>query len=204
MPIFLIFFILFVIWLNVKTKRGQNNNSEWDTDYWEKEREANFVRRKDISGLDYITISEDELPFSDTAEGEEKYREDQVRRILSSKIINLSGMSNTDIKLTYGTANFPELSKYDQNYLLLIRNLGMWGSYLHHNCDGQDERARQILERAIELGSDIRDTYVSLAEIYLDAGQTEKVQELIHHVEKSDFDLKDSLLRSLKNLLNTL
>ena len=67
MPIFLIFFILFVIWLNVKTKRGQNNNSEWDTDYWEKEREANFVRRKDISGLDYITISEDELPFSDTA-----------------------------------------------------------------------------------------------------------------------------------------
>ena len=82
MPIFLIFFILFVIWLNVKTKRGQNNNSEWDTDYWEKEREANFVRRKDISGLDYITISEDELPFSDTAEGEEKYREDQVRRIL--------------------------------------------------------------------------------------------------------------------------
>lgn len=37
MPIFLIFFILFVIWLNVKTKRGQNNNSEWDTDYWEKE-----------------------------------------------------------------------------------------------------------------------------------------------------------------------
>ena len=107
MPIFLIFFILFVIWLNVKTKRGQNNNSEWDTDYWEKERQANFVRRKDISGLDYITISEDELPFSDTAEGEEKYREDQVRRILSSKIINLSGMSNTDIKLTYGTANFP-------------------------------------------------------------------------------------------------
>ena len=80
----------------------------------------------------------------------------------------------------------------------------MWGNYLHHNCDGQDERARQILERAIELGSDIRDTYVSLAEIYLDAGQPEKVQELIHHVEKSDFDLKDSLLRSLKNLLNTL
>ncbi len=158
MPIFLIFFILFVIWLNVKTKRGQNNNSEWDTDYWEKERQANFVRRKDISGLDYITISEDELPFSDTAEGEEKYREDQVRRILSSKIINLSGMSNTDIKLTYGTANFPELSKYDQNYLLLIRNLGMWGSYLHHNCDGQDERARLILEGAIEIGSDIRDT----------------------------------------------
>ena len=51
MPIFLIFFILFVIWLNVKTKRGQNDNSEWDTDYWEKEREANFVRRKEMKKL---------------------------------------------------------------------------------------------------------------------------------------------------------
>ena len=71
MPIILIFFILFIIWVNVKTKRGTENNSKWDTAYWEKERKANFVRRKDISNLDYITISEEELPFSDTAEGEE-------------------------------------------------------------------------------------------------------------------------------------
>ena len=81
MPIFLILFILFIIWLNVKTKRGQNNISKWDTDYWKKERESNFVRRKDISDLDYIVISENDLPFSDTAEGEEKERQEQVRRV---------------------------------------------------------------------------------------------------------------------------
>ena len=92
MPIILIFFILFIIWVNVKTKRGATDNSKWDTSYWEKEREANFVRKKDISNLDYITISEDELPFSDTARGEEKYRQDEVRRTLSCKILNLSGI----------------------------------------------------------------------------------------------------------------
>ena len=201
MPIILIFFILFIIWVNVKTKRGATDNSKWDTSYWEKEREANFVRKKDISNLDYITISEDELPFSDTAGGEEKYRQDEVRRTLSCKILNLSGMSNADIKLAYGTANFPELSMYDQNYILLIRNLGLWGSYLHHNCEGQDTRAKIILERALSLGSDIKDTYVSLAEIYLAEHHPEKVQELIHRVEASDFDLKDSLLRALNELL---
>lgn len=201
MPIILIFFILFIIWVNVKTKRGTENNSKWDTAYWEKERKANFVRRKDISNLDYIIISEDELPFSDTAEGEEKYRQDEVRRALSCKSLNLSGMSNADIKLKYGTANFPELSMYDQNYILLIRNLGLWGSYLHHNCDGQDTRAKIILERAVSLGSDIKDTYVSLAEIYLAEHHPEKVQELIRHVEDSDFDLKTSLLRALHELL---
>lgn len=202
MPIILIFFILFIIWVNVKTKRGTENNSEWDTAYWEKERKANFVRRKDISDLDYITISEEELPFSDTAEGEEKYRQDEVRRILSCKSLNLSGMSNADIKLKYGTANFPELSMYDQNYILLIRNLGLWGSYLHKNCEGQDSRAKIILERAVSLGSDIKDTYVSLTEIYLAEHHPEKVQELIRHVEDSDFDLKTSLLRTLHELLS--
>lgn len=201
MPIILIFFILFIIWVNVKTKRGATDNSKWDTSYWEKEREANFVRKKDISNLDYITISEDELPFSDTAGGEEKYWQDEVRRTLSCKILNLSGMSNADIKLAYGTANFPELSMYDQNYILLIRNLGLWGSYLHHNCEGQDTRAKIILERALSLGSDIKDTYVSLAEIYLAEHHPEKVQELIRQVEASDFDLKDSLLRALNELL---
>ena len=202
MPIILIFFILFIIWVNVKTKRGTENNSKWDTAYWEKERKANAVRRKDISNLDYIIISEDELPFSDTAEGEEKYRQDEVRRALSCKSLNLSGMSNADIKLKYGTANFPELSMYDQNYILLIRNLGLWGSYLHKNCEGQDSRAKIILERAVSLGSDIKDTYVSLTEIYLAEHHPEKVQELIRHVEDSDFDLKTSLLRTLHELLS--
>lgn len=202
MPIILIFFILFIIWVNVKTKRGTENNSKWDTAYWEKERKANFVRRKDISDLDYITISKEELPFSDTAEGEEKYRQDEVRRTLSCKSLNLSGMSNADIKLKYGTANFPELSMYDQNYILLIRNLGLWGSYLHKNCEGQDSRAKIILERAVSLGSDIKDTYVSLTEIYLAEHHPEKVQELIRHVEDSDFDLKTSLLRTLHELLS--
>lgn len=201
MPIILIFFILFIIWVNVKTKRDAGGGSKWDTDYWTKERNSNFARKKDISNLDYITISEDELPFSDTAEDEEKYRQDQVRRVLSHKILNLSGMSNADIKLAYGTANFPELSMYDQNYLLLIRNLGLWGSYLHRGCEGQDSRARIILEKAIDLGSDIRDTYLSLAEIYLAENQPEKIQELIRHVEASDFDLKNSLLKSLKEIL---
>lgn len=201
MPIILIFFILFIIWVNVKTKRGANDNSKWDTAYWEKERASNFARKKDISSLDYIIISEDELPFSDTAEGEEKYRQDEVRRVLSCKSLNLSGMSNADIKLAYGTANFPELSMYDQNYILLIRNLGLWGSYLHHNRQGQDARAKIILERAISLGSDIKDTYISLAEIYLAERQPEKVRELIRQVEASDFDLKDSLLQALHVLL---
>ena len=90
---------------------------------------------------------------------------------------------------------------YDQNYILLIRNLGLWGSYLHHNCEGQDTRAKIILERAISLGSDIKDTYVSLAEIYLAEHHPEKVRELIRQVEASDFDLKNSLLRALNELL---
>ncbi len=203
MPVFFICFIVFIIWMNVKSHQEQKKHSTWDHEFWERERQSNHVRKKDIEHLDYIHIREQNLPFSDTATGEEKERQEQVRDMLSKKMLNLSGMTNTDIKLAYGTANFPELSICDQNYNLLIRNLSLWGSYLHKNCPDEDARARQILEYAISLGSDITDTYLTLADIFLKKDDLGKVQELIHYVENSDFFMKDSMIKQLKNCIRS-
>lgn len=203
MPVFFICFIVFIIWMNVKSKQEQKKSSTWDHKFWAREREANFSRKKDIENLDYLQIPEEDLPFSDKAVGEERDRQEQVRSMLSKKMLNLSGMSNTDIKLAYGTANFPELSVCDQNYNIFIRNLGLWGSYLHKNCPGEDARARQILEFAISLGSDITDTYLSLADIFLAEDDLEKVQELIRYVEKSDFYMKESICKQLKECIRS-
>lgn len=203
MPIFFICFIVFVIWVRVKSNQAQKKTSTWDQAFWDREHEANFVRKKDITDLDYIQISEQELPFSDTATGEERERQEQVRDMLHRKMLNLSGMSNTDIKLAYGTANFSVLSGYDQNYTVFIRNLGLWGSYLHENCPEEDSRAKKILEFAVSLGSDITGTYLSLAEIYLSEGKLEKIQELIDHVEGSDFYMKASITKQLKACIRT-
>ncbi|MBP3459381.1 MAG: hypothetical protein J6K58_09240 [Lachnospiraceae bacterium] len=203
MPVFFICFILFIIWMNVKSKQENKKNSTWNEEFWEKERKANFVRKKNIEDLDYIIVTENDLPFSATAAGEEKDLQEQVRNLLSQKMLNLSGKSNTDLKLEYGTANFSTLSEYDQNYTLLIRSLGQWGSFLHKNVPGADIRARQILEYAISLGSDITGTYLSLAEIYLADNDIEKIQQLMKQVDDSEFYMKESIIRQLKDVIRS-
>ena len=230
MPVFFICFIVFIFWIRVKTKLENRNTSTWDTAYWEKEKKANFVRKKDISQLDYLRVKEEELPFNPDATGEELEKQEQIRALLDKKMINLSHMTNADIKLNYGTANFSTLSVYDQNYLTFMRNLGLWGTYLWEQAkkdtdtdtlgdapedllsaprkqelssQGKDytKRAKQILEYAINLGSDISSTYLTLAQIYLMEEQLDRIQELIQRVEGSDFYLKDSLVKQLKSVM---
>lgn len=202
MPVIFICFIVFVIWVQVKIKQSKAS-SVWDEEFWEREAQANFVRKKDIEHLDYIQVREEELPFSDKATGKERERQERVRSLLQKKMLNLSGMTNTDIKMEYGTANFPILSEYDQNFSIFIRELGLWGCYLHENMPEEDRRAIKILEYAVSLGSDITNTYVALADIYRSRNEITKIQQLIRQVEDSDFYMKDSIVKQLKKVIQS-
>ena len=90
-----------------EAKRRENN-------FWQRENEANFTRRKDISQLPYIKIPYDSLPFIQNAHGEIAEYQKELLSFKDSKLLNLSGLSNTDLKLMYGIANLPELSQYDE------------------------------------------------------------------------------------------
>lgn len=200
MPIFFICFIVFIIWLRVKTKQGEKV-STWDEDYWQKEYQSNFARKKDLDDLDYITVDLDRLPMKDSCEEEEEDLRNQLQKVLDQPILNLGNMSNADIKLAYGIANFETISIYDQNYTKLIRVLNQWGKYCfdHEKYD----RAKQILEYALALGSDISTTYTMLADIYLQTDSLDKVQALIDQVDQSDSFMKESIKNKLTEMIRS-
>jgi len=77
-------------------------------------------------------------------------------------MINLSGYTNTDLKELYGVANLDELSAYDQNFLLFIRNLSIWGKYLYEKNDFA--RSKQIMEYSLSIESDISSVYTTLGQ----------------------------------------
>ena len=130
MPVFFICFIVFLLWLRVKLKQ-QDSLKTQNKDFWRREHEADFSRNKDISELDYISIDRELLPFSEhTNDAELLQIQQDVNKTLSKKMINLSGMTNTDIKETYGRGNFEVLAVYDQNYLKFLSLLNKWGTYL--------------------------------------------------------------------------
>lgn len=197
LPIFLICFIVFAIWLRVKMKRGNSGKEELDA-FLERENQANFARKQDISNLDYLSVNLDDLPFVESSDAKEISLQNEVRKNGQRKMIDLSAYTNTDLKEKYGPANLEELSDCDQSYLLFTRNLSLWGTYVYEKEDYT--RAKVIMEYAKNIGSDISSVYTTLGNIYAREGDFKKVDALIEEVEASDFALRASILKTLKLL----
>ncbi len=164
--------------------------------FWAKEREANMTRRKDISKLPYITIPYETLPLDALPESEDYNAAVQQLQSLSGRqILDLSGQTNTDLKLAYGAANLPVLMECDQNYLVLIRTLSRMAGLL--TDAGKDDAALAVLCFAIESGSTIRSDYEQLASIYAKRRDYLRLDALISQAEGLDTPTKSALLASL-------
>ena len=195
MPVILICIILFVLWLSYERKKVDKSSKKKSEEFWKREHESNLIRRKDLSNLDYITINYENLPFFENVDSEIQYVQDQLIKLKDEKIVNLSGLSNTDLKLTYGSANINELSLYDQNYTLLVRNLNKWAQLLY--AQNKIAETKQVLEYAISIGSDISQSFLTLATIYLDEGDLERLHSLKEKAEQISSPLKMSLVEKL-------
>ncbi len=151
-------FLIFVAIVQIAIRKGNSREKQANAEYFKKEHDANFVRKKDLGDLDYIRIPLDRLPFSASPGNAEILdAETTVRSLADRKIVNLTGISNTDLKLKYGTANITPLSEYDANYLELARALNKWGRELY--ADGLYREAGQVLTFAVETRSDVSQTW---------------------------------------------
>ena len=128
-----------ILYHRKKDEREKNNSRKR---CWEKEAEANSVRKKDITFLNYIDIPLESLPFIHTDDDELNEYQNIVKDLAGKRILNLGGISNTDLKLEYGPANLPELMQYDDNYNTLTATLAKWGSRLA--SIGMSDRASDI------------------------------------------------------------
>lgn len=191
----LAFLFIFVIWIAYQRSKSDRITKKQSDAFWTREREANLSRKKDLSSLNYITIPYENLPFSDSEDEEIRYVQKQLYELEDKKIVNLAGLSNTDLKLSYGAANITLLSTYDHNFTVLIRNLNKWGDLLMQKQNIADAKA--VFEFAISSGSDISHTYLSLAGIYLDEQNNEKLFHLKNQAETITSPLKDQLLIKL-------
>lgn len=125
-PVFLICFVIFVLWMFYEQRKSQNKDKEASDAFWERERMANQTRKKDISHLPILHVEESELPVFTTENESVLYYIDHIRKIIKSPMLDLSEYSNTDLKLAYGVGNFKVLCEYDENFnhfLLALTNL---------------------------------------------------------------------------------
>ncbi|MBQ8625140.1 MAG: hypothetical protein IJ419_03085 [Agathobacter sp.] len=173
---FLTIFIIFLIILTYYIKKGNAAQSKVQEEFWEKERKSNAVRKQDISKLDYITIPLEKIPQQLHTATEEAFW-----ALAQKTMVNLTGISNTDLKLQYGTANLAVLSEYDANFTEMVSLLPEYTTELIEA--GQETAARDLLEFAVSCNADSRKIYSQLASIYKSHNEVDKLKKLMEASE---------------------
>lgn len=196
MPLLLLPFIIILLSLfSLFRNRSQRSMKESQDSFWEKEQRANRTRKQDISGLDYIKIPLDSFPIGTYTDDQLIALEKTLTNLSNRKILNLSGISNTDLKLQYGPANLDILSDCDSNFTTLARTLTAYGEQLA--ALGHWQEAIHVLEFGISCKTDISKNYTLLGSLYYEHGEIEKLDDLVKIVRSSDMLLKDSILKQL-------
>jgi len=194
-PFFFGIFVIIVLWMRFGSRRSERLNKEASERFWEKEQRANLTRKKDLSDLDYITIPTDTLPFPETEKEEVTDLQKLILHLSGQKIVNFTGISNTDLKLMYGAPNLTLLMEYDRNYTELVRTLYRYGKYLHEL--GLVEEAKTVLEYGLSVKTDVSANYTLLAEIYKAENAKERIDFVISEAENLTSLTKKALLSNL-------
>ena len=119
-----------------------------------------------------------------------------IHELSTQPIVNLTGFSNTDLKLKYGAASITVLTEYDQSYTLLASTLQRWAKQLYES--GHIEEARRILEFAVSTRTDVSASYDLLADIYTQNGLNERIPELSATAETLNSLNRKVILRHLE------
>jgi len=199
-PVLLTCIVAFSSLMIFQIHRDKERSAQIETDFWEREREANSTRRKSLDNLDYITIPTETLPLNLHLEDDTiKQYADTIVELSKSPIVNLTGISNTDLKLKYGAPNIDLLSVYDQRYTTLASTLQKWALAL--NEYGETAAVKTILEYAISTRTDVSGTYRLLASIYSEEDNVDGLRMLISVAESLNSPMKKSILDNLNSLL---
>lgn len=205
-------FVIFVIFFSWSMHRHKNDDRLKTNAFFKKENAANETRKKSIAGLDYIKIPTNLLiPFEglisnvsdplkkEISSDDLDYINDLYARleVLSNKkILNLTGISNTDLKLSYGVANLNSLSEFDQNYTILVRTLQLIAAF-YYKLD-LPFNAKYFLEFSVQTKSDVSSSYLLLAKIYLETGNQKQLESLINACQLVPGSQKIIIDRKLK------
>ena len=189
------FILIFLIWLTFRIKSLDAKQAKQQEEFWAKERQANITPAKDISNLRYITIPTDKFPLNFSNDEKVIEIEKELLELSTHRLLNLNGMSNTDLKLEYGMPNFETMSQIGEDYDRVCVLLNSYAKALIE-ADRIDD-AESVLEFAVGTGSDISESYIMLANCYKKRSQNEKLGFLRERITNSTLLLKNHILNNI-------
>ena len=195
-PFLTAFMIFIVVTTILRTKATRDEKARTEA-FWNRENEANNTRRADLSLLSYYSFPCETLPaFPEDPELSPAYEE--LTSLCKKRMLNLNGLSNTDLKLKYGPQNLEELTVYGDNFAALESALLSYGKLLNEKGKRQD--AEKVLEKGIALPTELMENYELLAAWYREEGADRKLQGLKSMAEANlQGYAKDAVIKALSD-----
>ena len=188
------------IFVFMKITRERPDNSI--RSFLEKERTANNTLKQPLDDLPFIRVPLESIPAPENAVNEKcAALLEQIKMLSEKKIVNLTGITNTDLKLTYGAANLPILTEYDQNFTSLCKAIYDLGCE-YKNADMPDE-AVATFNAGISVGTDLSGNYTTLAEMYAEKGLYVEIQRLINCADNIRSLTKNLTISKLQDILDS-
>ena len=108
---FLTVFIILLIAYHIRRTTLTRRREKREEEFWAREKEAEQAPAKDLSSLEYIRVPLERLPLGQVEEDELVMLEEELRELAGKPLLNLDGMTNTDVRLDYGAANFDAVAQ---------------------------------------------------------------------------------------------
>ena len=198
-------FLIFIAWFSYESKKTTNLEKKREDDFWQREVDANSIRRVPLDSLTYIQVPDSillpSLSAKDTKDDELLKCNDELLSLQQKRIFNLTGMTATDIKMTYGPANLNDLDEYDTNYTHLVKTIYQFGARLLQLNFTED--GIKVLEFGIDSLTDISGNYKLLADLYVKKNDTQKLAYLLETAYKLDSLNKNSIINYINSVQTT-
>lgn len=189
-------FTVFGIWFSIRLRKSRNLNQKAESDFWENEAMANSVRKKQLEESDFVTFPFDKLPTEESFEPNPVPESLPILQSLADKkMVNLNGISNTEVKKRFGAANITILTEYDSNYEQFAKNIYLLCQYLY-DIDRKEE-ALMLSEETILTGTDSLSHYKLVIQIYQEQGNVSGLSWLREKAEGLHSITKGAILRAL-------
>jgi len=157
---------------------------------------ANFARRRPIPDDFYFTPDISDLPMKEYADAKSKVAIKQVRalKLANAKMIRLPRtMTNLEIKMEYGPANLETVTNGEEIYQAFLESLIAWADALSDERENED--AKKILEKSIDLGCDVSRCFLSLAKLYAEDHDKTAIEKLMNRLDIGELIPKNEAIR---------
>lgn len=172
--------------------------------FWKKEESSLVVRKKELVDEDFIhpSLTGDQLKGEDwykTQDQSALFRYEQhLKELLDKPMVNFQHMSNTDLRLNFGTANLTVVREYEENWNGYLTNLFTLGKKLFES--GETDYSIQLLEEGIEMGTDNRYHFLLLGQHYKATKNHQAFDDLVVRAQSLESLTKTALLKALEDL----